>query len=119
MPATFSTEGKLSTVLHELDCSARNFVSIARERGIPISTGPFSQAMTGIRPFDVKLGRRLLEVARLMKTVRDEYQDIPIDWSQHERIALLLTLIVMRQVAQEEGFEQLQRDVEEVIRQEQ
>jgi len=117
MSATFSTENQIENALRELRCSGRNFAAIVSERGIRFSHTSFVRGMKD--GFDTELGQRLLELLKQMKTARDAYRDIPIDWSQHSRVALLLTLILMKEVAAEDGHEQLRHDLEEVIRQEQ
>jgi len=117
MLGTLSIENQIEVGLRELQCSGRNLPAIAAERGIKVSNSSFVRGMRD--GFDRELGPRLLEVVKMMKAARDAYADIPINWAEHSRVALLLTLIMMRHVAVEEGFVQLQHDLEEVIRQEQ
>ena len=113
MLATFSIEQRIDTALRDLQCSGRDFVLIANERGIKISNSSFVRMTQS--GFDDKLGNQLLEILKLMKAARDEFRDIPVDWHQHSRVAMLLTLILMRQVAAEEGYVQLRQDAEEAI----
>jgi len=113
MLATFSIEQRIDTALRDLQCSGRDFVLIAAEKGIKISNSTFVR-MSQTR-FDFKLGNQLLEVLKLMKAAQDEFKDIPIDWHQHDRVAQLLTLVLLRQIAAEEGYVQLQHDANEAI----
>jgi len=59
MPTALSHEGRISVILRELDCSARQFVGICKEKGIAVSTFTLSQAMTGIKPLDHRTGQKL------------------------------------------------------------
>lgn len=105
MAALLSYETRIRSTLRELDPapSLRDFASVARIKGIAISIGPLSQALSGRgKALSNDLGRRLLELAQLMKTTEQYFVDIPICWAEHDRAALLLTLVLMRVIAAEQ-----------------
>jgi hypothetical protein len=107
--AALSFEGRISSTLRELNppASMRDFCSIAKIKGIQISLGPLSLALSGKKPLSSDVGRRLLELAQLMKTAQEYCLDIPIAWSQHDRAATLVTLMLLRVVAAEEHYDNL------------
>jgi len=116
MPTSYSVEGRIEATLRALNCSGRAFVNIAWARGIKVSNSTFALAMSKeTESFDNQLGSSLLEVAHLMQNAQKLFSDVPINWNESEKIALLLSLVVMKQIAAEDGHLQLERDVEAAL----
>ncbi len=99
MIATLSTEGRLNDALREMDCSLRNFVSIAEELGHPISVNHLSQVLLGKRKLSERQMGYLLEIAREMKDIRAwmtpkpvEGVELPLawDWSKAKAVSWLI-----------------------------
>ena len=122
MPAAFSVEGRIASVLNSLQCSQRNFIAICKSKGVQISAGGFSEAMTDTRPFDRSVGLKLLEIAGLMLSTQDYFNrqvpSFPLDWSKSDQIAMLLTLTLLREVAAQEGFVELAQNAEYALNEE-
>jgi len=91
MPATYSMEGKLETGLREIQCSARNFIKIAKGSGIAISDGKFSEALSDKGRLDTVVGEKLLvlleEMAELKRTL------VAPDWADAANICEQLALL--------------------------
>ena len=92
MPATYSNEGRIMTALRELDIPARNFVDLAKSLNIQISHGRLSEALNDKTRLDDETGAKLVELLSELKSVRERFKDVPINWAATERIATLVIL---------------------------
>jgi hypothetical protein len=118
MLTSLSIEGRIETTLRALNCSARAFENIVRAKGIKIPHATFIYAMAGTKSFENTLGTQLLEIANLMRDVQQHFQDIPIDWGQSEKVAMLLSLTMLKQMATEQGLNELAADADSALTQE-
>src|SRR5215472_9640479 len=92
--ASLSAEARINSKLRELGCPGKTFVEIAKQLGARVATGPFSEALTGKKPFDQETGARLLEILNRMQDLRvavHKDYGIEIDWSATSKIANALT----------------------------
>lgn len=104
MPAAFSNEGRIDTTLRELDCSQREFVETAKQLGIQISQGGFSDGMRSVNGFRRELGERLLEVAKRMSDLDRGVREsigVPINWSATSRVVKALVIRQVQRIAAE------------------
>jgi hypothetical protein len=101
MPSTFSVEGRIDTALRELGCGGRPFVDIARDLGVRIAHGPFSEAMTDKKPFDHETGARLLDVLDRMALLQSSI-GVPIRWSETKQVSDALALRLLSQIGTEQ-----------------
>lgn len=92
MPATFSPEGRIDAGLRELGCSGRNFVDIAKNLNVRIAQGPFSEALSGKKPFDTATAEKLLVVLDRMRDLQESVGVAPIGWAMPQRVAVALTI---------------------------
>ena len=104
MPATLSVEGKLDAGLRELGCASMNFVNLSKTLGVQVSTGVFSEALSGKRYLNREVGDRLLEILERMKSLQSEV-DVPIDWAITERISNALTTRLVAAIDRESNSE--------------
>jgi hypothetical protein len=118
MPTALSVEGRISAILSELHCSARQFIEIAREKGVNVSAFTLSQAMNDVRPLDPRIGQQLLEIASLMRSTQSYFADMPLSWGESEKIALLLVFMLLRSVSVEQHNDVLLDAAETVLAQE-
>ena len=98
MPATYSNENLIEQGLRSLACTHQNFVEIAKQRGVKIPRGPFSEQLR--TQFTPGVAEQLLAV---LEEMRDLYDQLPVppDWSNTERIAtVLLYRLIAKQGAQ-------------------
>lgn len=100
MPSTFSTEGRIETGLREVGCSGKTFVEIAKILGIQVSTGGFSEALSGKKAFDHEIGERLLEVLGRMALLQSSVA-VPIRWSETKQVSDALALRLLSQIGTE------------------
>jgi len=96
--ASLSTENRIASGLRLFDCAAGNFVLIAKQLGTSISAGGLSEALNGKRPLDNSIAERLLDVLSRMADLQNAV-DVPVDWSQTERIVTALTIRRIAQIA--------------------
>jgi hypothetical protein len=101
MPSTFSLEGRIDTALRELGCGGRPFVDIARDLGVRIAHGPFSEAMTDKKAFDNETGERLLDVLGRMALLQSSV-GVPIRWSETQQVSDALALRLLSQIGTEQ-----------------
>lgn len=117
MPASLSPEGKIATGLRELNCSARNFVSLSRELGAKTSDAEFSRAMrNSTKAFDHELGTKLTEILDRMGELQSAV-NVPINWAASEKIATVLAIRLLAEVSAEmklAGTEQLTYAAEQI-----
>ena len=91
---------KIANDLRRLNCSGLSFVKLARSLGSTIASGSFSEGLSGKRNFDRATEERLLEVLQRIKSLQAEV-DLPLDWSQTERIATALTTRLVAEIDSE------------------
>jgi len=95
--ASLSPEGQISTGLHSIDCSQRQFAEIAACMDIPVSGALLSLCLSGKRAFTPWTAEKLLSLLSELLALRDYFKGIPINWSGFERVC---TLVVTRRVEQ-------------------
>jgi hypothetical protein len=92
MPATLSNEGRILTALRDLELPARNFVDAAKSLNISISHGRLSEALNDKTHLDDETGTKLVELLSELKSVREKFKDVPINWAATERSSTLVIL---------------------------
>jgi hypothetical protein len=99
--ATLSPENRIASGLRLFECSARNFVEIARQLNIRTNTSALSEALNRKQLLDNSIAEQLLEILSRMADLRDAV-DVPVDWSKTERIVTALTIRRIAQIAADE-----------------
>jgi hypothetical protein len=85
MPATFSPEFQVCTILSEIGCVPSNFSEIADRH----ATSRVLAALQGRNDFDPEDAQHYLAVARRMKMLAEEFP-VPIDWRKTQKIKEIL-----------------------------
>jgi hypothetical protein len=101
MPAALSPEARVPKGLELFRCSGNAFVKIAKELGVRIAQGPFSEVLNQKRSFDAGVGERLLEILDRMTNLQNAIGEAPIDWTQTDRVVNALTIRRIAQIAAE------------------
>jgi hypothetical protein len=109
--ALLSPEGRIGAALREIECPGRNFVHIAKARGVKISEGNFFECMNGKpgRRFDQGTGERLIELLAEMRVLHNEVQPLAIDWGRVDRVAHALLIKRIQGIDAEMGGHSLDR----------
>jgi hypothetical protein len=124
--AALSPESKLAAELRSLNCSIRNFVAIANERGIKFSVAGLAKALSGesvLTSPDKFLGvidsmKRLQDRVRIKETTLSAAVRISIDWSDTENIVEALTMLSLSDISKEFGGDsQIEQAAEVAVRQ--
>jgi hypothetical protein len=116
VPASLSPESRIDLGLRQLDCSARNFVAIAKMLGSSISDTGLSWAMTDKKPLDREIGEKLLEILDRMRELQQSIYSatdasgnkigfVAVNWSKSERIADALTARQLAMIARDQGLD--------------
>jgi len=105
MPATLSNESRIASGLRVLNCSGRSLVRIAKNCGVQISDGPFSEGMR--TSLDLATAEKLLSILERMRELQDSITEaadgvtINIDWRQIEKVSRALTMRLVQDTARQ------------------
>src|SRR5262249_61067764 len=111
MLPTLSPEGQVDSILRSVNCSGRAFLDIVRAKGLDVPQTAFVRALhpdpAKRKSFHHKTGAKLVEIARLMRDVQNNFAEVPIAWAESDKVAWLVTWMMSKQVAQEAGLTDL------------
>jgi len=106
MSAALSAEGRITQSLRVLDCSARNFVAIARSLGVDVNDAKLSRAMNDLTPLDRETGDKLLNTLDRMRqlqsfifTATDSF--ITVDWSKTDKVSTALAVRLLADITRD------------------
>ena len=94
-PASLSTEGQISTGLHALNCSHRDFASIAECLGICVSHSLISMCLRGERTFNPYTSSSLTALLAELVALKSYLHDAPLNFGATEGLS---TLLIRRRV---------------------